>query len=77
MLVLRRKVGERIRIGDTIHLSILAIEGERVKLGVEAPPHVPIVREELLRTTHKSGTMEGQGTVASQSNDVMSTRTPS
>ncbi|WP_220196872.1 carbon storage regulator [Ktedonospora formicarum] len=63
MLILRRKVGERIVIGDTIHLSVLAIEGERVKLGVEAPPHVPIVREELLRTTRESGTIEEKGTI--------------
>ncbi|GHO94392.1 hypothetical protein KSF_044400 [Reticulibacter mediterranei] len=51
MLVLRRKVGESIVLAGVIHISVLAVEGERVKIGISAPPDVSIVREELLRTT--------------------------
>jgi carbon storage regulator len=49
MLVLRRKVGESIVLAGVIHISVLAVEGERVKIGISAPPDVSIVREELLR----------------------------
>ena len=48
MLVLRRKVGESIILAGAIHISVLAVEGERVKIGISAPPDVTIVREELL-----------------------------
>lgn len=48
MLVLTRKRGESILVGETMRVSILAIDGERVKLGFTAPPEVPILREELL-----------------------------
>ena len=49
MLVLRRKVGESIILDGVINISVLAVEGERVKIGISAPPNVTIVREELLR----------------------------
>jgi carbon storage regulator len=47
MLVLSRKHGEAIVIGDGITVTVLAVEGGRVKLGVVAPPEVPIHREEI------------------------------
>lgn len=50
MLVLRRKVGESIVLAGVINISVLAVEGERVKIGISAPPDVSIVREELLRS---------------------------
>ncbi|TMC17279.1 MAG: carbon storage regulator, partial [Chloroflexi bacterium] len=49
MLVLRRKVGESIILDGVISISVLAVEGERVKIGINAPPDVTIVREELLK----------------------------
>jgi len=49
MLVLRRKVGESIVLDGVINVSVLAVEGERVKIGISAPSDVTIVREELLR----------------------------
>jgi carbon storage regulator len=47
MLVLSRKQGEAIVIGDTITVTILATDGGRVKLGVLAPSEVPVHREEI------------------------------
>lgn len=47
MLVLSRKVGERIRIGTEITVTILRITGNSVRIGVEAAPEMPVVREEL------------------------------
>jgi carbon storage regulator len=51
MLVLRRKIGESIILDGVISVSVLAVEGERVKIGITAPPEVTIVREELLKNT--------------------------
>lgn len=51
MLVLRRKVGESIILSGMISISVLAVEGERVKIGINAPTNVTIVREELLRAS--------------------------
>ncbi|MFO0870653.1 MAG: carbon storage regulator [Pirellulales bacterium] len=49
MLVLSRKVGEKIRIGDDIVVMVTSISGDRVRLGISGPPEVPIHREELVR----------------------------
>lgn len=48
MLVLRRKAGEAIVLNQVIVIRVLAVEGDRVKLGIDAPPDVIIVRDELL-----------------------------
>jgi carbon storage regulator len=48
MLVLSRKVDERIVIGDRITVMIVEIRGNKIRLGIEAPKEVPAVREELL-----------------------------
>ena len=50
MLVLSRKLGERIVINDQITVEVLQVIGNRVRLGVTAPAGVPILREELLTT---------------------------
>jgi carbon storage regulator len=47
MLVLTRKVGERICIGDDVVLTVTAIDSQRVRIGIEAPRSVSIWREEL------------------------------
>jgi carbon storage regulator len=47
MLVLTRKVGERILVGDEIVLTVTAIENGRVRIGIDAPRSVPIFRKEL------------------------------
>ena len=52
MLVLRRKVGESIILAGVINVSVLAVEGERVKIGISAPLDVTIVREELLKAVN-------------------------
>ncbi|NSL51785.1 carbon storage regulator CsrA [Calidifontibacillus erzurumensis] len=47
MLVLTRKINQSIQIGDNIELTILAIEGEQVKIGINAPKHIDIHRKEV------------------------------
>jgi carbon storage regulator len=48
MLVLSRHEQERIKLGDSIVVTIVRISGERVRIGIEAPPEVAVVRDELL-----------------------------
>jgi carbon storage regulator len=55
MLVLSRKLGEKITIGDGIVVSIVKISGNRVQIGVEAPAHIRIQREELEDNFERSG----------------------
>jgi len=47
MLVLSRKLGEKILIGDDIVITVVRLSGGGVRLGVEAPISLPVVREEL------------------------------
>jgi carbon storage regulator len=47
MLVLSRKVGERIRIAADIVIVVTAIQGDRIKIGIEAPKSVRVLRGEL------------------------------
>ncbi len=49
MLVLSRKMGERIMVGNHIEVTVLAIHGRHVKLGIHGPADVPIHREEVYR----------------------------
>lgn len=47
MLVLSRKAGESIRIGDDIEVVVTAIDQNKVKIGIRSPRHIPVYREEL------------------------------
>ncbi|HQT92128.1 MAG TPA: carbon storage regulator CsrA [Candidatus Kryptobacter bacterium] len=47
MLVLTRKLGEVIKIGDKIKVVVVSVEGGSVKLGIEAPDEIPVHREEV------------------------------
>lgn len=47
MLVLTRKVGEAVIVGGEIRITVTALGSGRVRIGIEAPPHVTILRSEL------------------------------
>lgn len=47
MLILQRKVGESILIGDDITISVQSISSDKVKIAIDAPKEVQIIREEL------------------------------
>ncbi|MCI1880887.1 MAG: carbon storage regulator CsrA [Sporolactobacillus sp.] len=68
MLILTRKIGESIRIGDTIEVKVVAIDGDQIKLGIEAPKTVDIHRSEIYEAIQK----ENSSAVAKQlSEDVL------
>ncbi len=47
MLVLSRKESERIRLGNNIVVTVVRVSGDRVRIGIEAPPDVIVLRDEL------------------------------
>jgi carbon storage regulator len=57
MLVLTRRSGESIKLGDSITISVLSIKGRQVKLGIEVPEDVPVYREEVLRRVQEQNRM--------------------
>jgi len=47
MLILTRKIDEAIRLGEDIRIVLVQIKGGQVRLGIECPPHIRVLREEL------------------------------
>ena len=47
MLVLSRKQAERIKLGDSIVVTVVRVSGDKVRLGIEAPPDILVLRDEL------------------------------
>jgi len=47
MLVLSRRERERIKLGDSIVVTVVRVAGDKVRLGIEAPPEVLVLRDEL------------------------------
>lgn len=54
MLVLTRKKGESIMIGDQVELVVLGVEGETVKIGIKAPQNVEVYRKEVYLSIQES-----------------------
>ena len=62
MLVLSRKESQRIRLGDSIVVTIVKISGDKVRVGIEAPADVLVLRDELEPVSHLrlSGSIRGR-----------------
>jgi carbon storage regulator len=64
MLVLTRKYQEKIRIGDNITITVLRTKGKAVRLGIEAPANVPVIRGELSFENEVNEAAESVATVS-------------
>lgn len=63
MLLLTRKLGENIRIGDDVKITIVEVKGNHVKLGIDAPPSIKVHREEIyerIQQERQRAAREGQ-----------------
>ena len=61
MLVLTRKSNQSIMIGDEIEVSVLAIMGEKVRIGIQAPRSVPVFRKEVYVEIQQDRGDQGEG----------------
>lgn len=59
MLILTRRVGEVINIGDTVKCSILGVKGNQVRIGIDAPKEVDVHREEIYLRIKNGQTISG------------------
>ena len=53
MLILTRKTGESIMIGDTIEIQVVELKGDQVKIGINAPRNVKLYRKEVYEAIHE------------------------
>ena len=68
MLVLTRKGNQSIMIGDDIEVSVLAIMGEKVRIGIEAPRTVPVFRKEVYLEIQEGRSTDGADDVEGELN---------
>ena len=69
MLILTRRVGESLRIGDDVSVTVLGIKGSQVRLGVNAPKSVSVYREEVYdRINDENSKNSGENTKTSEKN---------
>ena len=52
MLVLTRRIGESLKIGDNITLTVLGLKGNQIRIGIDAPEDVDVHREEIYNRVH-------------------------
>jgi carbon storage regulator len=64
MLVITRKIGERVCIGDDITVEVLDVAGSTVRIGIEAPASVPIFRHEIWLEVKAENRAAAEATIA-------------
>ena len=70
MLILTRRIGESVHIGDDIRLTVLGVRDSQVRIGINAPKEVPVHREEIYyRIKHEQETRTGQVDSSADDND--------
>lgn len=63
MLILTRRIGESLKIGDDVQVTVLGVKGSQVRIGVDAPKEISVHREEIYERIKRGET--GNGSVGS------------
>ncbi len=53
MLILARRIGEKIYLGDEVTVTVLGVKGAQVRIGIDAPEDIPVHREEIYKRIKK------------------------
>lgn len=61
MLILTRRIGETLMIGDDVSITVLGVKGNQVRIGIEAPKDVPVHREEIYQKIQTEQTSPQDG----------------
>jgi carbon storage regulator len=61
MLILTRRIGESLQIGEDIKVTVLSVRGNQVQIGIEAPPEVAVHREEVYERLKREQRESGSG----------------
>ncbi|MCA9125083.1 MAG: carbon storage regulator CsrA [Planctomycetales bacterium] len=69
MLILSRKTNEQIHVGDDISITVVSVSGSRVKLGIDAPESVKIIRSELAQKQRPTSRLTDDGETAANATD--------
>lgn len=59
MLILTRRVGETVMIGDDVTITVLGVKGNQVRIGIKAPKDTPVHREEIFERIQREKSDEG------------------
>ena len=61
MLILTRRVGDSLKIGDDVSITVLRVKGDQVRLGIDAPDTVSVMREEVLERLEREAAATTNG----------------
>jgi carbon storage regulator len=70
MLILTRRIGEALMIGEDVTITVLSVKGNQVRLGVTAPREVAVHREEVFQRLHAGEDADGDSAAAGTDADV-------
>ncbi len=74
MLILSRRVGEKITIGDEVTVTVLGVKGRQIRIGIAAPKHVGVHREEIytrLKTQGRLAIVQGRPRQRAAGNEAL------